>query len=178
MRCRAMLVGLLALAPLGGCASSGRTAPVATPLEMRALQSRSYPVRDTQVIMKAVLAALQDEGFVVKTADVNLGLISAERQGVRPVSGAAKLGRWALIIGNPLLAALTPGPTGGVSVLEATANVSSAGDEARLRLSLQLKTLDAAARLKSVQAVTDAAVYQELFARIDKTLFLMREKVG
>jgi hypothetical protein len=167
----------LALVPLGACASAGgQIAPPASSLQLRELQSRSYAT-DSMSLMKAVLGALQDEGFMVKTADARLGLITAAKESAQPASEGAKLGRKMAIVVTYGLAALLPGPKDTNSVLEATATISGADSESRLRINFQLKLVDGGSRVKEVRSVFEGRLYQEFFARVDKDLFLQREKV-
>ncbi len=173
------LVGVLSLAPLAACASGGPQSLVpGSSLETRALQTRSYPASDTKSVMKAVLATLQDDGFLVRSADTELGLITATKEGVRPVGDAARLGRIMFIAVTYGMGALLPGPSSGASVLEATANVTDGGGETRLRVSFQLKVLDGNQRLKQVQSLNEPALYQEFFTKIGRSLFLVTEKVS
>lgn len=173
------LVVALAFAPLAACASGGSQAtPPRTALETRALQSRSYASSDTKSVMKAVLATLQDDGFLVRTADSQLGLITATKEGVRPVSDGVRLGRIIFIAATYGMGALWPGPSSGASVLEATANITDDSSETRLRISFQLKVLDGNQRLKEVRSVDEPALYQEFFAKIARSLFLVKEKVS
>ena len=178
MRAARLVPLLLAALPLGACATGGGAPAPASPLAIRELQSRSYPTPDTRLVMKAALGALQDNGFVVKTADAGLGLITATKESVREVSDVRKLGRWSFIVLTYGVGALLPGPRPGAGVLEATANVSEFGLETRLRVSFELKVLDGSGRLKESRTLGDAAIYQEFFARVDQGLFLLTEKVG
>ncbi len=57
-------------------------------------------------------------------------------------------------------------------------NVSEAGEETRLRVSFQLKVLDGALRVKEVQLIGEPRFYQDFFAKVDKGLFLVREKLS
>jgi hypothetical protein len=169
----------LALLPLAACASAGgRVAvPRGTSLEQRELESRTYAVGDTRALMRAVLATLQDDGFIVRTADSQLGLITATREAARPASEALRTGRKVAIVMTYGLAALLPGPKDRSSILEATANVASFGSETRLRVNFQLKHLENGTKVTDIQTVLDGRVYQEFFASVDKDLFLQRENL-
>ena len=177
MKAPRMFLLLVALVPLGACASAGGGAAVPqSPLQQRELESRTYS-SGTRDLMRAVLAALQDDGFIVRTADADLGLITATRESARPVSGARRVGRVLAIVMTYGAAAILPGPKDASSVLEATANVAAFGSEARLRINFQLKRVEDGTRVKEVRTVLDARVYQEFFAKVDKGLFLQREKL-
>jgi len=176
MKTRRMLVAF-ALLPLGACASAGGgTAVPRSPLQQRELESRTYST-DAKALMRAVLAALQDEGFMVRTADAELGLITATRESAQPASEALRVGRKLAIVMTYGVAALLPGPKDKSSVLEATANVAAFGSEARVRINFQLKLLENGSRAKEVQTVLDGRIYQEFFSKVDKGLFLQREKL-
>ena len=50
-----------------------------TSVELRAIQSRSFDTADKQKTMRTVIATLQDLGFVVDKADLDLGSVSATK---------------------------------------------------------------------------------------------------
>jgi len=50
-----------------------------TSVELRAIQSRSFDTTDKQKTMRTVIATLQDLGFVVDKADLDLGSVSATK---------------------------------------------------------------------------------------------------
>lgn len=168
---------LLACLGAGGCATATPDlgAPV-NPLQLREAQSRSYATDDAALLMKAVLATLQDEGFVIRSADAQLGLVTASRETVRPPGAGARAARWASIVFTYGLAALAPAPEAGLALLEATANVTRFGPESRLRISFQLKVTGGGS-LKESRALTDPALYQEFLAKVDKALFVLKEKL-
>ena len=59
-----------------GCATI-RVTPEKTQLQIREIQTRSYDTNDTSIVMKDVLDVLQDEGFIIKHANTDLGLLAA-----------------------------------------------------------------------------------------------------
>ena len=77
---------LLRLAPLGlillaGCVTTtpADVAGAGTQLETRQIQTREYETLDKGMTMRSVIATLQDLGFVIDQADVELGTITATR---------------------------------------------------------------------------------------------------
>ena len=162
---------------LSSCATGGVPLRSSrTPLEARALESRSYAGVDSRLAMKAVLGALQDEGFVVRTADAGLGLVTATRETVTPPSVGAQARRVLLVAGTYGLAALFPGPRPQAWLLDATVHVSEFGTETRVRASFQLKKLEGDQTTRA-ETVTDDGFLQGFFARVDKALYLEREKL-
>jgi hypothetical protein len=168
----ALLLGSLAL---GGCATARQDlAPPTSPLQLREAQSRTYSSCDRKLVMRAVLATLQDEGFVVRGADAELGLVTASKESARPVSAGQRVLGWYT---RMLTYGLVSGPTSRSALLEATANVSEFGAETRVRISFQLKILEGPEGLKESTTVTDPVAYQEFLAKLDKALFLLKEKL-
>lgn len=167
----------LALLPLVACAS----APIAPPhsaLELRQVQSRSYPDCDARMVLKSVLATLQDEGFSIRTADSNLGFITATRESLREADPALKAARWTAAVFTYGLALLIPSPKDQVRQLDGTAQVEELGSgEVRLRVSFQLRVVEKGGRVRELRDVTDPLVYQTFLAKVDKSLFLQREKL-
>ena len=53
--------------------------PQLTQLQTRQLQTRNYQTEDTKIILQTALAVLQDDGFVVQNANVDLGLLAASK---------------------------------------------------------------------------------------------------
>ena len=64
--------------PRAGCAPN--IPPARTQLEVRAFQTYTFDTADSKLVMKAMFNALQDEGYVVRNAVIELGLITATRE--------------------------------------------------------------------------------------------------
>jgi hypothetical protein len=72
---------LLLLALFGGCADSTQQL-LASPEDqarLRAIQSRRFETTDEQMVLRAVIATLQDLGFVIDDGNSTLGLVSATK---------------------------------------------------------------------------------------------------
>src|SRR5262245_53199699 len=122
------LVGLAA-----GCAPV--IPPAKTPLEVRAFQTYTFDTPDSQLVMKAMFNALQDDGYVVRNAVIELELITATKEidlapGRYSDSTASVFGWQAA----PAFAKL--------EVNDFTGNVSELGEQTRIRISFQRKILD------------------------------------
>ena len=72
---------LLSLALAGGCATTAPADVVGggTQLATRQIQTREYDTLDKPMTMRSVIATLQDLGFTIDHADVDLGTITATR---------------------------------------------------------------------------------------------------
>jgi hypothetical protein len=68
---------------LHGCAapqpSQDLLAPTDAQMKIRSVQTRTFDVKDRQAAMRAVIAALQDLGFIIERANEPLGLVTAAR---------------------------------------------------------------------------------------------------
>ena len=78
--CRLMLGAILVMA-LPGCAPSSKAIMQAesSALELRSFQQRAFDTTDIATTMRSVIATLQDLGFVVDKADLDLGTVSATK---------------------------------------------------------------------------------------------------
>ena len=142
--------------------------PQKTQLQIREFQTRSYDTNDTKMVMKAVLNTLQDEGFIVKNAVVELGLITATKEiDIESKSEAffATLfaGAQATWIKN--------------STIEASANISEFGPQTRVRVNFQIKTLDNKGGVREIKQIEDGQYYQDFFSKVDKGIFIQKEKL-
>ncbi|MFO0707734.1 MAG: hypothetical protein U0412_12860 [Nitrospira sp.] len=68
---------------LQGCAapqpSQDLLAPTDAQMKIRSIQTRTFDVKDRQIAMRGVIAALQDLGFIIERANEPLGLVTAAR---------------------------------------------------------------------------------------------------
>ena len=78
--CRLMLGAILVVA-LPGCAPSTKAIMQAesSALELRSFQQRAFDTADIEKTLRTVIATLQDLGFVVDKADLDLGTVSATK---------------------------------------------------------------------------------------------------
>lgn len=66
-----------------GCAaprpSQDLLAPTDAQMKLRSIQTRTFDVKDRQLALRGVIAALQDLGFIIERANEALGLVTAAR---------------------------------------------------------------------------------------------------
>lgn len=177
MRAHRLFLPFLTLV-MAACASVPAALPTApTSLARREMQSRVYDDCDRKKLLAAVLATLQDEGFAVRTADAELGFVSASREDFVPgTSPRLRTARW-------LGAFFTYGATLLIKVrddrahqLEATIRAEDLGaGQLRLRVSFLSRVRGKDGRLLRAEEVADPDAYQSFLARVDKNLFLTRE---
>ena len=160
---------LVAICIASGCISPPPK-PQRSPLQIRELQSRTFETSDLKLVMRAVLNALQDDGFIIKNAVTDLGLLTATKE--RDLtSGNNWDGFWygALSDREPRWPK--------TKQTEANATISSFGNSTRVRISFQEKVLDNLGATVEVAEVEDAILYRDFFTRIDQSIFFQREKL-
>ena len=145
-----------------------------TQLEIRQLQTRTYDNDDTKRILQVALAVLQDDGFAVQNANVDLGLLSASKSLSETTvddSGTAFAkgffgGGFASVSSQEF------------STIEATATVTPHGKQTRVRLSARLSSVGIGLGANiNYEAITDPDFYQAFFTKLEKGLFIQQENL-
>ena len=139
-----------------------------TQLQIREFQTRTYDTKDIKLVMKAMLNVLHYEGFIVKNASLDLGLISATKEADVSSRGGAFLST--LFMGKNATWQKN-------SIIESSANVSEFGEKCRVRIIFQVKVMDNKGEVMTVKQIVDGKYYQNFFAKVDKGLFLEKEKI-
>lgn len=152
---------------LAGCAMSGRLPPK-TQLQIRQFQTRSYETGDTKMVMKAMLNVLQDDGFIVKNAVLDLGLLSAEK--TIDVKDPGEVILRVLLMGGEAT-------WKNASVIECTANVSGYGSQTKVRVNFQRKCINNKGVMTRIEQIGDVQYYQNFFSKVSKGFFIQKERL-
>ena len=165
---RRTIIIVLVLAMNIGCASLGGQPmpPPMSQLEIREMQTRTFSGVKSTEVMKALLNVLQDDGFVVRNAVIELGLLSATKEIDVSDSGEAILN--SVLFGSEAR-------WNKNSIIESTANVTQTGRDAKVRVTFQIKTMTNRGEVADVRAVSDAKYYQDFFSKVDKGIFIQNE---
>lgn len=158
---------LLSVLALGACSQS-HIKPAQTQLQVREFQTRTFQHARMLTVMKAMINVLQDEGFLVRNADKDLGFISASKEVDIESSSEAFLAR---------IFAGAAARYKKNSVIECSVNVSEFGKDTRVRAIFQTKVMDNFGSPLSITQVEDAAYYQEFFAKVDKSIFIEKQAI-
>lgn len=164
---------------LGACASvpdSAGVRPPQSPLELRQAQSRSFETADSRLVLKAALNVLQDQGFVIRHADAELGIVTAvmEWRSRQPNRGLRVL-KWVAAVPTYGAALLVPSGRTEFSSIEANVNVTPEAARTRVRISLVSRVTGKNGEVLRVSPVEDPLAYQRLLAGLDKAVFLEHE---
>lgn len=150
-----------------GCTTTTPT-PTKTQLEIREFQTREYDTNDVKMVMKSLLNVLQDDGYIVKNANVELGLLSATKE----IDVESK--------GQAFLLVLLAGKDARWrknSIIECSGNVTEMGKVCKVRVNFQVKTMDNVGAVREVKTIDDALFYQTFFAKVDKGIFIGKQKL-
>lgn len=153
---------------MSGCVRTPAEDPIATQLQTREIQTRDFDTNDTKMVMKSMMNVLQDEGFIIKNAVMDLGLLSAEKN----IDIENKMHAFA--------AAIFIGPQARLNklqILEASANVSEFGPKTRVRINFQTKTMDNFGCPKDVITIKDPSYYQIFFDKVGKGIFIQEQEI-
>ena len=142
-----------------------------TQLEKRQFQTRSYDGTNKTVVMKAMLNVLQDEGFIVNNANPMLGFISGSKDFSAKdksidITKEYGISKWILFIKGIK-----------VATIEATANVTEIGKEMKVRVNFKRKLLNVYGNPQVIDEINDAKYYQDFFAKVDKAIFIQKQKI-
>jgi hypothetical protein len=138
------------------------------------------------MVLKAMLNVLQDDGFIVKNAVVDLGLLTATKE--VEVEDSNDFGPFNFGLGggsgggfgwgvNPGWHTSDPEIRRTNTVLEVSANVSEFGNSTRVRVNFQQKTLNNVGGVEDVRQIDEPEFYRDFFAKVDKGLYLQRERL-
>jgi hypothetical protein len=154
-----IVVGII----LTGCASAPKTQK--TQLQIREFQSRTYADVDSKIVMKAMLNVLQDDGFIVKNAVPELGLLTATRE--IDVENKGKAFAAAFFMGVNARWKKN-------SIIDASCNVSDIKDGCKVRANFQQKILDNKGGIVKIQQIDEQQFYQTFFNKVSKSIFIQR----
>lgn len=163
-----LFLSIVAVNPVFAKKNANEIITPQTQLEKRQYQTRQYDNIPKPVLMKAMLNVLQDEGFIVNNANSLLGFIS----------GAKEFSPKDKTIDIEKEFGTKKGMLGAVvAVVETTANVSEYGREMRVRVNFKRKLLNAYGNAYKIEEVTDEKYYQNFFSKVDKAIFIQKQKI-
>ena len=170
MAARGHLLLLLPLALTAGCAD--RIAPAKTQLEVRAFQTYTFDTADNKLVMKGLFNVLQDDGYVVRNAVIELGLITATKE---TDLAPGRSGQPVLVIGGSFGGSTQEAPIPHkIEVRDFTGNVTELGERTRTSV-----PAESAGQPRVPRRGHDhqPSFYRDFFARMDKSVFLQNERL-
>ena len=152
----ALLLAII-VAPIAfaGCA----TTQAKPQFQVREFQTRSFETADVKAVVKALMNVLQDDGYVTKQANLELGFVSATKE----YEEGFKLEE---LLFKP------SGERSRNTIVEATFNVSQYGEKSRVRATFQTKTLNKKGLVNRIKQIDDEQFYTDFFSKLNKGIFI------
>jgi hypothetical protein len=150
-----------------GCAGRNQE-PAMTQLQIREIQTRSFASKDAKSVLKEMINVLQDDAFIVKQANLDLGLLSGEKD-VDIENG------WHRFFS--VLAAGQNAAWNKNALIEVSANVTQFGEDTKVRVNFQRKLFDNFGRVVKVIQIYEQEYYQDFFSKVHKGLFIQEEQI-
>ena len=166
MKVKAVSIFIASLIILG-CATTPATPPK-TQLKLGNSRLRDYDTSDVKMVMKSLLNVLQDDSYIVKNANVEIGLLSASKE----IDVESK--------GEAVLLSLLAGHNARWrknSTIECSGNITEMGKVCKVRVNFQVKTMDNKGGVVEVKTIEDPIFYQTFFAKVDKGIFIGKQKL-
>lgn len=151
-----------------GCFRSSAR-PVKSQLEIRQMQTHVYDVCDFKMVMKAMINVLQDESYVVKNVQLDVGFLNATKE--TDIENST-VRFWLGMLGtsdNTRFAKM--------SQIDVTANVTEFGKRTKVRANFQFKKLDNYGNVIAVYQIQDPEFYQNFFSKVSKSIFIQEENI-
>lgn len=152
----------------------------ATYLAERQQQMRKYDTTDEKKAIQAAASVLQDLGFTIDKSETELGLIVASKD-----RSAVNAGQVALALTADFLSALGGNYSSAYSQTDKEQKIQSSlivnpslADNAMLvRVKFQRVVWNQMGQVSKFETLKDAALYQDFFERLSKSMFLEEHKI-
>ncbi len=136
-------------------------------LQIRQSETRTYEISNYKLVMKAVMNSLQDEGFIIKQANVELGLLVATKE--QDIENKGESLFLTLLAGSDAVYKKN-------SIVEASVNISRFGKKTRVRVTFTGKAYNNKGGVMGVSHL-GPEVYQTFFSDASKAIFLAKENM-
>jgi hypothetical protein len=114
--------------------------------------------------MKSCVNVLQDDNYIVKNANVELGLLTATKEVDIEKKGEAFL--------TVFLVGSRDARWKKNQIIECSLNIGESGNKTTVRANFQSKIMNNKGEVVKVVTVEDPVFYQTFFAKVDKGIYL------
>ena len=150
-----------------GCVTQTQEQPM-TQLQIREIQTRHFERKEAKAVLKEMINVLQDDAFIVKHANLELGLLAGEKD----IDIEDPWNRFFSVMHNG-----QQGSWNKNAMIEVSANVTQFGNDTKVRVNFQRKIFDNFGRVVKVVQIYDANYYQDFFTKVHKGLFIQDEHI-
>jgi hypothetical protein len=192
LRSRVVLARIFVLLPalifsggLSSCASSQPDYfnPSQSSVAARTMQARVYSSVDEGDVMSAAAAVLQDMGYSIDAVESQLGVISASKR----ADATNRLEAFGSLTFDSMKCVFTfligcDGERyGGIDDVQdvrlTMVSMPKGNGDVTVRVTIQRRIYDKRGRLSEQSTISDAAVYESLFAKLSKAVFLEEQGI-
>lgn len=147
-----------------------------TQLEIREYQTKVYDTKDTKMVIKAIINALQDDGYILGNINNDLGIITATKQS-EVKAGKSKFWREVMLysVYGAAGAAFVKSENTTMTI-DSSVNISDFNQQTKIRANFSQK-IQTAQNTDKIKQINDEKFYQEFFAKVDKSIFIQKEKI-
>lgn len=162
------IIGCFVLTLVAGCTPMCQEREQVQPLQRREAQTRCFESTDMKTVMKAMINVLQDEGYIVKNAVFELGLLTAEKD--MNVQGDCDPCYIDWFFFNDVRYP-------SHALIELTANISDYGDDTRVRVNFQRRVFDNYGCVMEADQMLNEHEYRDFFAKVSRGVFFQIENL-
>lgn len=140
-------------------------------LERRNIETRVFDTQNEKDLLTASAQVLQDLGYSIKESDVNLGLITAEKNS----DVTTKAGKVALATLSILSMAVDKSETTYEDVQKFYVNIVTTPTKektTKVRVLFTRRSWDNKGNIFKVEKITDTKTYQQFFDKLSQSVFL------
>lgn len=138
-------------------------------LEIREMQTRTFQTKDNKLVMRAMLNVLQDDDYIIEQINIEMGFFNAQKE-VDVEKGDEKF--WQTFWWGKAYATYSKN-----QIIDVTANISDFGEEIRVRANFRVKVINNKGGVVIVEQIDDPQFYQKFFSKVDKGIFIEKEKI-
>lgn len=125
------------------------------------MQTHTFVGHNAKTVLKEIISVLQDEGFMVKNINGEIGVLTAERD-TNIEKFSSKF--WAYIFSGKTARWKKQ------SVVELTTNITEEGEKTRVRINFLVRVFDNLGRVVDVHQVFEEEAYMDFFNKVQKGL--------
>ncbi len=186
MRKPDVLLALLAISSLLSSCSTTQPdyfSPSQSSVAARKMQARVYSSVEESDVMSAAAAVLQDMGYSIDEVELPLGVISASKR----ADATNRLQAFGTLTLDSMKCALTflmvcngehYGEIDDVQDIRLTmVSMPKGNGDVAVRITIQRRIYDKRGRLAEQSTISDADVYESLFAKLSKAVFLEQQGI-
>lgn len=141
--------------------AAGNNSSDAIKSQIRQYQTHVYGIDDSKILMKAIFNVFQNNGYIIKNADTELGFIHASKE--VDVENAVESTLLPLLVGHTAT-------WGKNKQIECTVNINDLGKGCRVRANCRWKIFDNKGNVTEVKQEESEKFYTKFFSKVNEEI--------